>query len=316
METSYRRNISKGIIYTIVSSLGFALMTFCVKGAGDLPTMEKAFFRNAVAAVIASVTIMRMPGPGRFKTKKETRVGLLLRALFGTLGMIANFWAIDRLGLADSNILNKMSPFFTIIASVFLLKEKPTKLDNALVALAFAGTIFVIKPSGGMAAIPALVGLFSGFSAGMAYAFLRLITNKGERSTVVVFYFSFLSCLSCIPFILADFKMPTMHQFLWLIGTGASAAVGQFGVTAAYKYAPAKDVSVFNYSQVLFSALLGFLYFHEVPDLLSWTGYIIIIGAAALKWKNESSFIRAQKEERKKRQLNKINGQKKNQQEK
>jgi drug/metabolite transporter (DMT)-like permease len=301
METAYRRNISKGIIYTIISSLGFALMTFCVKGAGDLPTMEKAFFRNVVAAVIAAASLMSIPGPGRFKTKKETRVGLFLRALFGTLGMIANFWAIDRLGLADSNILNKMSPFFTIIASVFLLKEKPTKIDNALVAMAFAGTIFVIKPSGGIAAIPALVGLFSGFSAGMAYAFLRLITNQGERSKVVVFYFSFLSCLACIPFMLVDFKIPTFHQFLWLIGTGASAAIGQFGVTAAYKYAPAKDVSVFNYSQVLFSALLGFLYFHEIPDLLSWIGYIVIISAAALKWKNESAFIQAQKEERKKR---------------
>ena len=121
METAYRRNISKGIIYTIISSLGFALMTFCVKGAGDLPTMEKAFFRNVVAAVIAAASLMSMPGPGRFRTKKETRLGLFLRALFGTLGMIANFWAIDRLGLADSNILNKMSPFFTIIASVFLL---------------------------------------------------------------------------------------------------------------------------------------------------------------------------------------------------
>ena len=263
--------------------------------------MEKAFFRNVVAAVIAAASLMSMPGPGRFRTKKETRLGLFLRALFGTLGMIANFWAIDRLGLADSNILNKMSPFFTIIASVFLLKEKPTKIDNALVAMAFAGTIFVIKPSGGMAAIPALVGLFSGFSAGMAYAFLRLITNQGERSKVVVFYFSFLSCLACIPFMLVDFKMPTFHQFLWLVGTGASAVIGQFGVTAAYKYAPAKDVSVFNYSQVLFSALLGFLYFHEIPDLLSWIGYIVIIGAAALKWKNESAFIQAQKEERKKR---------------
>lgn len=304
METAYRRNISKGIIYTVISSLGFALMTFCVKGAGDLPTMEKAFFRNVVAAVIAAASLMSMPGPERFRTKKETRLGLFLRALFGTLGMVANFWAIDRLGLADSNILNKMSPFFTIIASVFLLKEKPTKLDNALVAMAFAGTVFVIKPSGGMAAIPALVGLFSGFSAGMAYAFLRLITNQGERSKVVVFYFSFLSCLACIPFMLVDFRMPTMHQFLWLVGTGASAAVGQFGVTAAYKYAPAKDVSVFNYSQVIFSALLGFLYFHEIPDLLSWIGYIIIIGAAALKWKNESAFIQAQKEERqKKRQI-------------
>lgn len=298
METAYRRNLSKGILYTIISSLGFAAMSFCVKGAGDLPTMEKAFFRNAVAAVIAVVTLMNMPGPGRFKTKKETRGALLLRVTFGTIGLMANFWAIGQMGLADSNVLNKMSPFFTIIASVFILKEKPTKLDNALVVMAFAGTLFVIKPSAGLAAFPALVGLFSGFCAGMAYTFLRLVTTRGERSQVVVFYFSFLSCLACVPFMLFNFKMPTVHQFLWLVGTGAFAAVGQFGVTAAYKYAPAKDVSVFNYTQVLFSALLGFLYFRESPDLLSWIGYAVIIGAAAIKWKNESDFIHAEKERR------------------
>ena len=74
-----------------------------------------------------------------------------------------------------------------------------------------------------------------------------------------------------------DFKMFTPFQFFALIMAGISAAGGQFGITAAYTYAPAKEVSVYDYSQIIFAAGLGFIVFGDVPDVYSFIGYGIII---------------------------------------
>ena len=86
----------------------FALMTFFVRISGELPTMQKAFFRNAVAAVIAFMTIIK--GGVKFIPTKENVPDLFMRSFCGTLGLICNFYAIDKLNIADANILNKLSP--------------------------------------------------------------------------------------------------------------------------------------------------------------------------------------------------------------
>ena len=76
----------KGIISIILSAAGFAGMAFFVKLSGDLPTMQKAMFRNCVAALIAFV-MMRQQGL-HYSVPKELRIPLLLRCCFGTLGIL------------------------------------------------------------------------------------------------------------------------------------------------------------------------------------------------------------------------------------
>ena len=97
-------------------------------------------------------------------------------------------------------------------------------------------------------------------------------------------FFSLFSCLICLPFVLLDYHPMTLQQTLSLLGAGLAAAGGQLTVTAAYKYAPAREISVFDYSQILWAALLGFLIFGTMPDYLSVIGYIFIITAALLRW--------------------------------
>ena len=70
-----------------------------------------------------------------------------------------------------------------------------------------------------------------------------------------------------------------------LVMAGLSATVGQFGITSAYKYAPAKEISVFDYTQVIFAAILGMLFLGELPEVMSFIGYVIIIGVAVLRWR-------------------------------
>ena len=277
----------KGILFILLAAFFFSCMNVCVRMSGDIPTIQKSFFRNAVAAVVAFVLLAK-DGQGFRPAKKGNLPLLILRSTFGTIGILANFYAVDHLMLSDASMLNKMAPFFAVIASYFLLKEKLSGMQIFTLIGAFGGALFIIKPTlVNMVLVPSLVGLMGGLCAGTAYTMVRMLGQRGERGPVIVFFFSTFSCLVALPFIIADFHPMSMQQLLFLLGAGICAAGGQFSVTAAYCNAPAREISVYDYSQVIFSALLGFFIFGDIPDGYSFIGYLLIIGMAVLNfWHN------------------------------
>ena len=111
----------------ILSAFFFACMNVSVRLAGNLPSIQKSFFRNLVAAVFAAVILTRNHIVPR--VQKQYLGILFLRCAFGTLGILCNFYAIDHLLVADASILNKLSPFFAIIFSFLILKEKITPVQ-------------------------------------------------------------------------------------------------------------------------------------------------------------------------------------------
>lgn len=271
----------KGIVLIVLSALCFALMSMFVRLAGDVPSVQKSFFRNAVAMVFAAVILLREhTRPRLTRTSWEC---LLLRAFFGTLGILCNFYAVDHLVLADASILNKMSPFFAILCSYFVLKEKISPARMAIVLGAFVGSLFVIKPSfQNTALIPAFVGLLGGLGAGIAYTMVRKLGQLGVKGPFIVFFFSAFSCLVTLPYLIFNYHPMTSTQLLYLLLAGLSATGGQFTITAAYIYAPAREISVYDYSQIIFSSLLGFFVFGQTPDVWSIIGYVVIVSMAVL----------------------------------
>lgn len=115
----------KAIIYIILSAFSFAFMFAFVRLSGDLPTVQKTFFRNFVALFFAIGVLKKNHIRFHIDGKKNNAV-IFVRALAGTLGMLGNFYAIDHLVLSDASMLNKMSPFFVIIFSFIFLKERLT----------------------------------------------------------------------------------------------------------------------------------------------------------------------------------------------
>ena len=272
---------TKGIIYILTAAFGFSLMSLFVKLAGDLPAMQKAFFRNFVAMIF--VFIMMLREKVGFIPPKEHIPDLLGRSFFGTLGLICNFYALGTLNLSDANMLNKLSPFFAIIFSVFLLREKPKLVQIIGVTVAFVGSLFIIKPGfENPQVLPAVAGLAGGMGAGIAYTFVRRLGKKQENSRRIIFFFSAFSCLLCLPFLIIQYKHMSLLQLVYLILAGTFACVGQLGITKAYICAPAREISVYDYTQVIFAAALGFLVFGDIPDLLSVVGYVLICGAGVV----------------------------------
>ena len=267
-----KSNRLKGIFFIILSAFGFAVMSAFIKLSGDLPNIQKVFFRNLVSAIIALFLIIKHKGS--FTGKKENRKILIYRSLFGTIGIIFNYYAIDNLVLSDANMLNKLSPFFVII-----LKEKINLKQILAIIVAFIGALFIVKPSFDIRVVPYIIGFLSAVFAALAYTCVRMLGNKEEYYTIV-FFFSTFSLVTVLPMFIYVYEPMTTMQFVYLILAGIFASLGQFGVTLAYKYAPAKEISIFDYSNIIFSAILSIFLFGVYPDKLSVVGYFIIFAAA------------------------------------
>ena len=275
---------TKGIVCLVASAFGFAVMGFCVRftdSCGDyVPAFQKSFFRNVVAVSVAAALCLRhgvRPPPA------GTMPLLVLRSTLGTIGIFANFYALSHMPLGDAMTLNKLAPFFTVFFSWMFLKERLTMRQALCIAGAFAGAVLVMKPTGtNIPAMPAIAGFVGGASAGGAYACVRALGLRKTDARVIVLFFSVFSCLASAPFLIFDYHPMTFTQVLVLIGAGTGATLGQFGITAAYRFAPPREIAVWDYTNILFAAVFGFLAFDQIPDASSLCGFALILAMAML----------------------------------
>lgn len=279
-----------GIVFIIASAFCFALMNLFIRLTGDVPTLQKCFFRNFFALLIAAASLLRTHTPLRIG-KGNLRF-LLVRSIAGGLGMVGNFYAVDHMTLSDASMLNKLSPFFAIIFSLILLKEKPTLTEWLSVAAAFAGALIVARPHFDFSAVPAAAGFLGGLGAGLAYANVRILGLRRENSMIIVAFFSGFTSLMMLPNLIFRYHPMTAEQWGFLILTGLAAAGGQIFITKAYAKAPAKEISVYDFSIVVFAAIFGILFLDQIPEPVSLIGYVIIIGAAVIKWRAGSTRCR------------------------
>ena len=281
-------NLGRGICWLILSSFGFAMMGMFVRASGDIHFMQKALFRNSMAFIIAATTLFVKSRKDKsiLNVPKPAWKYLFLRSFFGSFGIFGNFYAIGHMNISDAAMLNKMSPFASVFLSMFVLGEKPNFFSAAALVTAFCGAIFVIKPTFNFTELlPALAGFLGGIGAGFAYALVRKMHSKyNVASEIIITFFSLFSVVIAIPFFFYFYTPMSLNQLLLLLGAGASATLGQFGVTNAYFNAPSHKISIYEYTNVIFSAILGFIMFSQIPDIYSFLGYGIITAAAVLMY--------------------------------
>jgi drug/metabolite transporter (DMT)-like permease len=270
-------NKPKAITLMLVSALAFSIMGAMVKLSGDIPLFEKVFYRNLVSLIMAYIMIKNKKTS--FFGKKENQKYLLSRSLLGLMGVILSFYALNNLVLSDASMLNKISPFFVTLFAAFFLKEKLSKIQIPVLIIVFTGALFIIKPQFNLSVLPSLSGFISAMCAGAAYTLIRFLRER-EKAPTIVFYFSFVSIIVMFPLMMMNYQKPTIIQFIYLICVGVFAGIGQLCLTNAYKYAPAAEVSIYDYTSIVFSAIIGFIVWSELPDYLSAIGTVIIISAA------------------------------------
>ncbi len=275
-------NLTKGILLIIISSFGYACMSLFIKLSGNnIPVIQKMFFRNLLTFIIAFYMLIK--SKDSFFGHNGDRKVLLFRGIIGTLGTLANFYGVEHLILPNATILNQLGPFFIIIFSFIFLKEKIKGFQAISLIIAFIGIGFIVGPGSNMPLIPSIVEILAAVSLGIVFTCIKYLSDK-EKPETIVFWFSATSILVSLPVIIFNFVPMTFIQVIYLLLAGFFTVFGQFGATIAYKFAPAKDISIFSYTQVIFATIFSSFIFNAIPSINSFMGYFIVIGAAIISF--------------------------------
>lgn len=275
--------LQKGIFFLCLSGLFFSIMNIFVNLSGPIPSIEKSFFRNMVSAILVFTYILCKNK--QWSVNTDNLPYLLLRSLAGTVGIVCNFYAVSNMNLSDAVMLSKLSPFMAMIFSYLLLKEKLYFRQILYIILAFASTLLVIKPGFDFDGVyPALIALFGGVCAGLAYTFVRKLSILNTPAPTIVLFFSLFSSVCTFFPALVVWEDLLPLQLFYLLGAGCFAFLAQISITKAYSYAPASEISVYDYGQIIYSMILVFIIFGDVPDILSISAYVLIFIVAYLNY--------------------------------
>ena len=281
------RSTLRGSIAIIVSAFGFALMAvlvrLCDDYGGEVSSFQKSFFRNIIALMIAGGVFLGSRSRSDFSLTPKAWLTLIGRSIFGTIGIFANFYALSHIPVGEAMTLNKTAPFFTVIFSALIFKERISKRQMIFLMVAFLGASLVMKPSfRGDDLFAAMCAVTGGLGAGLAYVCVHALGRMKVNGALIVLFFSAFSSLASSPFMMADLCPMTFLQIIIMTLAGVSAAIGQFGITLAYRYAEPRSIAIYDYTNVIFTAILGWIMFSQVPDMISVVGFIAIVFAA---WK-------------------------------
>lgn len=279
-ENKKTSNIKIASIYIILSSLAFAVMQLFVKvTAGKYNVFFQTFMRNIVILILSGIGLLIKGQSFKIETKKKE---LLYRCIAGFSSVVLYFYATKTLNLADASALHKSSPFFIVILTAIINKRRIDKQSLGIIILAFIGVLLVIKPNFVLAPIPTIAAISGAFLAAVAYIMISFI-GKDIDSLLIIFYFSLFSSIVCLILGWNHFVIPQSEDIIPLILIGVGGGLGQLFVTLGYQMTSADKISVFTFTTIAFSAILGYYVYAEKIDTLSFIGIGIIILAAILK---------------------------------
>ena len=273
-ETNYLNQPVAGALCVLSASLTFARLGALIKVvSSSLANEMVVFFRNFCALIFILPWFWYSRPPGGVKTSFFQLH--LLRSVAGLGAMYCFFYAIAKLHLSEAFLLAASAPLFIpLIAYVWIREPVGRKVRGAMI-LGFLGVSLILKPGIGILRPVAFIGLGTGILAALAMVSIRRM-SASEPTIRIVFYFTTLATLiSAVPLIWS-WQSPKPDIWWLLVLVGLLAAVGQFLLTKGYSLAPAAQVGPLTYGNVVFATFLGWLFWGEALDFLSWVGACLI----------------------------------------
>lgn len=274
----------RAIVYMLGASLLFSLVALLAKLVSRLGAMEITFFRNLIG-IILLLSLFKYDKPKRFDSSKIWL--LLFRGFIGTVALIAFFYNVGTVTLADAMTLVKTEPLFSALLAFWFMSERLSRIKVAAIFIGFFGVFIIGFDRGLSLAVANLVGIFGGFCAALAYISVRRLKDDFDHRFVVLSFMGFGVILPLIIMLVGhffgfEFVIPNAKEFLFLLLIGIFSAAGQVYMTKAYFYAKAGIVSTVGYSSILFGIIFGVLAGDAYPSKIGFLGMAFIIASGYL----------------------------------
>ena len=280
---SLKQRFPVGARYMLLSALGFASMTVCVRQASTngIPVFEIVAARALVSLVLSFLDIKRKGLP----VWGNNRPLLVARGCVGAVALICVYFSVVNLPLAEATIIQYTHPVFTALLAFLVLRERIQPTTMVCILLSLTGLYLMVRPGAQVAADTGLplfsvaLALTGAFFSAIAYIIVKRL-SRTEDSSVIIFYFPLVALPVSLILLGDNFVMPDLQTALLLILLGVFTQVGQVGLTRAMQTETASRATAYSYVQVLASILMGWVFFSEVPSLWTWLGGGLIMAGA------------------------------------
>lgn len=280
----------RGAAFMIISAMNFALMAGTIRYLAErLHPFELAFFRNLFSLLFMAPWVLRT-GLSGLRTSSIRKYGL--RGLTAIVAMLCWFYGLAMMPIAEATALSFTAPIFASIGAIFFLGERMGIRRWSAIAVGFAGAMIILRPGLTAISLPAMVVLGGSAAVAGSIIMVKILSRTEPASLIVAYMGIYLVPMSLIPALFV-WTTPTGADWLWLIFIGGVATVAQLAITYAYAAADATVILPFDYTRLLFAAMVGYFAFGEAPDAWTWVGAAIIAASAIYIARREAKRSRA-----------------------
>ncbi len=287
------KNIDRGILFMLLASLSFAMMGGFAKVVSQaLPPVEVTFFRNIFGVILVGLSIWKVP----LKQVGGKPLLLLFRGSMGFAALLAYFYIMAHIPLAEAVTYNKTSPIFVAIFAYIFLNEKLHKSALFAIIIGFIGIVLVAQPESGNFDKYDILGIFSGIGAALAYTSIRELRKYYDTRAIVMSFMGVgtiapLFLMLITPYVIvleefdwmfAEFVMPQGVEWGYVTAVGIFATISQLLMTKAYELTKAGIVGTISYSNIVFAIIIGTMLGDPIPDTWTVLGILLVIFSGLL----------------------------------
>jgi len=279
-----------GATLALATALVFSLATAATKYTAAFVSIEQIILVQYLACVLFMLPFMPQGRMSSFKA--TTLVVHLTRSLAGWLSFYMYYLAVDRIPLADASILRSAGPLFVPLLLFFWKGYRMPLLRWLPVIIGFFGIVLVLRPRDTSLSLYHLLALGAALSVAVSIVTTRTLTRTEPVSRILFYYFFISTCFS-IPLALSNWQPVPLFAVPFMIGIGFSILLTMWLYTLAYRFAKATAISPIGYSGVLFTSIIGWLIWNQIPSRSAIFGALLIIsgGLGALYLSREKILV-------------------------
>jgi drug/metabolite transporter (DMT)-like permease len=244
--------------------------------SATLPSIEIAWMRFLVFAMIMVPAML--PGSPLYALRSDRKGLHMMRGVTLLLSSLLFISGLGFLPIAEASATGFVSPLFVTALSIFFLGERVGMRRWFATAVGLIGVLIILRPGSGAFHPAAFFPIVSALAWAGTLIMTRMMSGREHAITTMTYSSIVGVCIvsALVPFV---WVTPSWHDILFGILIGVASTAGQWIVVLAFRYADASVLAPFQYTQLLWVSILGFMIFGELPDAWTVTGAAFIVAS-------------------------------------